>query len=354
MYADRYLLIILVSFSASVSLTRIFLEITGYPQLGGSELHIAHVLWGGLILFVGSLMPLVFANKRALDLSALLSGVGVGLFIDEVGKFLTRTNDYFYPVAAPIIYAFFLITLLLYILTKQNQRLSERARLFHILEQFEEVLEGDLSRIEFEEMNDHLSYLTENENDPDIARLAGNLKDILEQEEPSLVAHLPGFLENLWDRWLQFEKQHFSGRMINTWLIVVWFFSGMISISHSFLTYTFIRMDVHLSGVFGKLFDTSLDLSIGLPFTRWIRLIGEGLFGACLLVAVVAAWKGKNKFALTLAYFSLISMLLFVNIFVFYYDQFSAIAFTFLQFIILFLTMRYRNQYDWKINEKRV
>jgi hypothetical protein len=25
--------------------------VTGYPQIGNSTLHIAHVLWGGLLLF---------------------------------------------------------------------------------------------------------------------------------------------------------------------------------------------------------------------------------------------------------------------------------------------------------------
>ena len=41
---NEYLLITLISFAASVSLARLFLEITGYPQLGGGDLHIAHVL----------------------------------------------------------------------------------------------------------------------------------------------------------------------------------------------------------------------------------------------------------------------------------------------------------------------
>ena len=70
-----------------------------------------------MILFAGSLLPLIFLNKRTLDLSALLSGIGMGLFIDEVGKFLTQTNDYFYPGAAPIIYSFFLIILLIFAIT---------------------------------------------------------------------------------------------------------------------------------------------------------------------------------------------------------------------------------------------
>jgi len=65
----------------SVSAIRIFLEITGYPQIGSDTLHIAHVLWGGLLLFASSLLPLIFVNKRILDISALLSGIGVGFLL---------------------------------------------------------------------------------------------------------------------------------------------------------------------------------------------------------------------------------------------------------------------------------
>jgi hypothetical protein len=45
----------------------------------------------------------------------MISGVGVGRFIDEVGKFNTQNNDYFFPTVAPIIYAFFLTSVLIYI-----------------------------------------------------------------------------------------------------------------------------------------------------------------------------------------------------------------------------------------------
>jgi len=104
--AERYLQLTVLSFAASVSLTRLVLELTGYPQLGNSTLHIAHVLYGGVILYAASLIPLLYANRWAYTWGAILSGVGVGLFIDEVGKFITQSNDYFFRAAAPIIYAF--------------------------------------------------------------------------------------------------------------------------------------------------------------------------------------------------------------------------------------------------------
>src|SRR5258707_11992323 len=107
--AERYVRILMVSFASAVVVTRLFLTLTGFPKIGGGELHIAHLLWGGLLLFIASILAILLANRWVYVTSALLSGIGVGLFIDEVGKFITQNNDYFYPLAIPIIYAFFLM-----------------------------------------------------------------------------------------------------------------------------------------------------------------------------------------------------------------------------------------------------
>src|SRR5215212_10500513 len=108
--AAHYVALTLLSFATTVLLTRLYLALTGYPQLGSGEFHIAHMLWGGLLLFIAALLPLLLTNHWAFTTAALLSGSGVGLFIDEVGKFITRNNNYFHPLAAPIIYGVFLLT----------------------------------------------------------------------------------------------------------------------------------------------------------------------------------------------------------------------------------------------------
>lgn len=87
---------------------RAFLSLTGYPQLGNDSLHIAHVLYGGIILMVAFLLLLLSDRPNKL-FAALVGGIGFGFFIDEVGKFVTQDNNYFYEPAFAIMYVIFLL-----------------------------------------------------------------------------------------------------------------------------------------------------------------------------------------------------------------------------------------------------
>src|SRR3954451_3800137 len=102
--AAGHLTLLVVAFVVTVTVTRVFLAATGYPRIGGSNFHLAHALWGGLLLVAAVVVQLLWANRWALRLAAGCAGIGVGLFIDEVGKFITTRNDYFFPLAAPIVY----------------------------------------------------------------------------------------------------------------------------------------------------------------------------------------------------------------------------------------------------------
>lgn len=98
----------LVASVSTVLLVRSFLHLTGYPQIGNDTLHIAHMLWGGLIMTVVMLLQQGFLDIQLKKILAVMGGVGFGLFIDELGKFITADNDYFFQPTFSLFYIIFL------------------------------------------------------------------------------------------------------------------------------------------------------------------------------------------------------------------------------------------------------
>jgi hypothetical protein len=103
----RHLDTFLVVAVASVLFNRIFLIITGYPQLGNSTLHISHAIWGALMMAIAIISAIAFLGPATRSFAAVLGGAGFGWFIDELGKFITRDVDYFFQPTFAIMYITF-------------------------------------------------------------------------------------------------------------------------------------------------------------------------------------------------------------------------------------------------------
>lgn len=105
----------LVSAVVTVLFVRLYLHLAGYPQIGGNGLHIAHLLPGGLLMLAAMLVMMGAINRTSRDFAAYVGGIGFGLFWDELGKFITQDNNYFFKPAVSIIYVSFVA---LYLLTR--------------------------------------------------------------------------------------------------------------------------------------------------------------------------------------------------------------------------------------------
>jgi hypothetical protein len=110
----------------TILINRVFLAMTHYPKIAFGSMHIAHMLWGGLLMLVALVMLFRFWNPSIRHLAAFISGVGFGLFIDELGKFITEDNDYFFQPTIAILYILFVTLFLIFRSLTNRFPLTER------------------------------------------------------------------------------------------------------------------------------------------------------------------------------------------------------------------------------------
>jgi hypothetical protein len=155
--AVSYIEYFLVSAISAVLVIRLFLELTGYPQVGGDSLHIAHMLWGGLLMLVSIILLLSFIGRAVENISAVIGGIGFGTFIDEIGKFLTKDNDYFFQPSVAIIYLIFILIFLVIRAIQRRSEYSSQEYLLNAIRELEELAINDLNSENNERALDYLN-----------------------------------------------------------------------------------------------------------------------------------------------------------------------------------------------------
>jgi hypothetical protein len=111
-----------------------FLALTDYPKIGSGGIHIAHMLWGGLLMLLALMLLLGFLDRSVEHLAAVVAGLGFGTFIDEIGKFVTSDNNYFYRPAVALIYAAFVVAFLVARTLIGNRPLSQEEAIANALD----------------------------------------------------------------------------------------------------------------------------------------------------------------------------------------------------------------------------
>jgi hypothetical protein len=342
--AETYLLTSLAAFAGSVVATRLFLELTGYPQLGNSELHIAHALWGGLLLLIAALLPLILANRWASITGAVCSGLGVGLFIDEIGKFITHKNDYFFPPAAPVIYAFFLLLVLLFLLVRRVGVASPRAEMYRALSGLRELLDNNLDTRELEVLQARLEAAKQADQSH-VAGLAAAISAYLQATDIPLLPARPSFWKRAhallehWGRRIGRRPHRFlillalavlSVGMIVAIVLPVFVAVAPETAGQRLLTWLVTRDDIQTAG--SRLW-------------FYLRILLQGVVGFFALMATYYFLKGQEMRGSFAALLALLISLTGVLLLSFYLDQFSATITALLQFGVLFLVLAYQRWY---------
>lgn len=326
-----YLESFLVASVAAILTIRLFLRLTGYPQLGGGGLHIAHVLWGGLLMLASIIILLSFLGKASEWLGAIVGGVGFGMFIDEVGKFVTSDNDYFFRPAVAIMYVIFILLFITVRALQSRGEYSSREYLLNALHEMEEVALDDLDE---EEKKRALVYLEKSEpQNPLVAALKDSLTraNLNQMPSPGLLSRLKVLVRNLYRRavaWRWFTRA------------LVFFFIGQLVFK---LIYVFVLiflfglrreqiLDWH---IVGRVAGQMLHLSV----FDWAG-IGFSLLSAFFVLCGVTFLRRSRLFAYRMFERSILVSIFLSQVFAFYKEQFSALVGLLFNIVIL-LALRF-------------
>jgi hypothetical protein len=324
--AFYYAEIFLVCAVSAVLGIRLFLHMTGYPQIGNSTLHIAHMLWGGLLMLVALIMLFSFIGKRIELWAAILGGAGFGTFIDEVGKFVTSDNDYFFEPSVAIMYVVIVLIILALHMIRSGWTFTRREYLVNALKGLEEAALSDLDE---DEKNKVLHYL--DRSDPDDPLTPAVRKLIMNVE--SMPPPSPGLYRRLKDRCGDYYES-IAGSTIFRRAIVVLFLSQLtITLGYVvFLTlYYGFGLGSNLS--FAALERAKFDVD-DLSFVDLARLLSSVLSGVFVFLGVYYMRRSRLKAYMMFERAVLVSILL-TYVFVFYKEQFAALTGLFFNLLIL-------------------
>lgn len=344
--APHLVLNILIAFGTTVLLVRLFLELTGYPQLGNSTLHIAHMLYGGIILAVACLLMIIFASPTAIRLGAILTGIGLGLFFDEVGKFITANNDYFFRPAAPIIYLVAIgIALLFLLLRRREQKPTDGELMVEALENTEALLEGQQTVQQHRRIELSLDYITTHMQDPDHANLAQALRVFTDSEAVRAgQSRLQRYLSALELKGLRYFIAHQD--VITYILLALLALNSLSSLFTLSIALILPTADPGLSRQIQSIYNTA-GLRAWSPFLISIDdidLLLDFITATMTLAGIILFLTRRRSHGLFWVQLALFLQLCVVNVFTFYVEQFSAAILTLFSLVVLLCVRTYEHQ----------
>ena len=343
--AIYHLEIFLVCSVAAVLTIRLFLHLTGYPQIGNSTLHIAHMLWGGLLMLVALIMLFAFFGKRIELLAAILGGIGFGTFIDEVGKFVTQDNDYFFQPAVSLMYITFILIIIAMHIIKSAWTLTEKEYLLNALKGLEEVALKDL---DLEEKNKVLLYLEKSDSNDALAQAIMEVitkSELVPVKKPGLLLRIKDGISGFYAKMAAYR--YFRWSVILFFLVKLLLTVGFLTLMTFFIGFGVERVDDM------RFFDQLADRLQNLSFVNKAEYFSSLLSGVFVILGAYYFYKSR-LIAYQMFERSVLISILLTYVFVFYEKQFAALAgLTFNILILIALKIMIREEEIKKTTEKR-
>lgn len=312
-----HLEVFVVSAVTAILAIRLFLHLTGYPQIGGERFHIAHLLWGGLLMLLGFVVVLAFLGEARLRLGAVLGGLGFGTFIDEVGKFVTRDSDYFFEPAVAIMYVTFVSLLIAGHLIRERGEYSGLEYLLNALREMEELARHDLDEAEAERARRYLQR-----SEPGHPLVAGLLTALhaVELRPPRATRFAMGR-----DRLRGLYRKLVGLPWFDRVIILIFVGQLVVKLLYgALLVYAVgLRHDEILGWRFmGWAAERTLDLS----GTEMAQLVASGVAGVFVLLGVTRVLRGSRLAGFRMFERAILISILLVQVFSFYQEQFAALV----------------------------
>lgn len=304
----------LVSAVVAILGIRGYLHLTGYPQVGGGTLHIAHMLWGGLGMVIAFGVLILFASDVWKPFATCVGGLGFGTFVDELGKFITKDNDYFFRPTIGLIYA---VLVIFYLIAQWTQRHRVPTSADHLFYATQGIQSLAIGKLDYDRQQFALSHLRASGIDTPLTeamRVALETAQLIDEDDAQSSRIL---------RWRTSLMNAYT-RVVNRH----WFTPIVIAI------FVIKVIEIVATLVFGFV-TNSFELNDGLSFTEWGVLLSGGASGAVAALGVWFLFRSERLRALHTFAASTLITILFGQFFAFTTNQFAALTNLLVQLFIL-------------------
>lgn len=259
------------------------------------------------------------------QIAAVLGGIGFGTFIDELGKFITSDNNYFFQPTVAILYFLFLFLFIAFRYLERHREMSEKEYLMNALELLGEGVQNDMDA---EEKKTFLSFLKNANVTSTHAKITKHLialSDDLEEVQSSESGIVKKFLIQSQTQFNRFVQSPLMGGIILGFFIInaLLYILSVVLIALAIFTgreYTIDLPSQYISLAFGEIISTTAS--------------------AVLIIIGVLVLKFSRYTSYLFFKYSILVSILITQFFVFYREQVSAV-FGLLLNVFILLTLNY-------------